>query len=323
MDTRKLSMTDNAELTFQVNNEQRTLKPTKLCLEQIGGRVGIPAKYLERMRAEAPQLLAQNVNHWFSNTPEVRMLRTIQNGEMTARAFLSQKYRPLDNFDLLNSVLPRIVEAGCEIKSCEVTEKRLYIQAVTAKIAGEIKKGDAVQAGIVISNSEVGCGSIRIEPMIYRLVCTNGMILPTAMRKHHIGKAGDGEWDEGDAYEVFSDATRKLDDKAFWAKVNDVVTASLDSIKFAAALDRLRATTAIDTGKPLEAVEIVANKFDMRENEKENVLTHLASGGDLSLWGLSNSVTRAAEDCESYDRAIEMERIGGMVVELPASVFNN
>ena len=37
-------------------------------------------------------------------------------------------YGFLDNFDLLNSVLPRIVEAGCEIKSCEVTEKRLYDQ---------------------------------------------------------------------------------------------------------------------------------------------------------------------------------------------------
>ena len=323
MDTRKLTMTDAADLQFNVGSDTRTVKLTKLCLEQISGRVGIPSKYMERMRTEAPALLARNVNHWFANAPETRMLRTIQNGEQTARAFLSQKYRPLDNYDLLNAVLPRIQDAGCEIKSCEVTEKRLYIQAVTARITGEIKKGDFVQAGIVISNSEVGCGSVKVEPLVYRLVCTNGMVLATAMRKHHVGKAGDGEWDEGDAYEVFSDATRKLDDRAFWAKVNDVVTSSLDQVKFAAACDKLRATTAIDTGKPQDAVEIVSKYFDLREGESDNVLTHLAKGGDLSLWGLANAVTRSAEDCDSYDRAIELERIGGQVVELPSNVFNN
>ena len=204
-----------------------------------------------------------------------------------------------------------------------MTEKRLYIQAVTPKVSGEVKKGDVVQAGIVISNSEVGCGSVRVEPMIFRLVCTNGMILPSALRRHHIGKAGEGEWNEGDAYEVFSDATRKLDDKAFWAKVNDVTMSALDSIRFRENLAKLAQTTAIDTGKPQEAVEIVGATFGLLEQEQETVLTHLAKGGDLSLWGLANAVTRSAEDMESYDRAIELERIGGQVIELPANTFNN
>jgi hypothetical protein len=224
---------------------------------------------------------------------------------------------------LVNVVLPKIQQAGCEIKSMELTETRLYIQAVTARITGEVKKGDVVQAGIVISNSEVGCGSVRVEPMIFRLVCLNGMILPTAMRRHHIGRAGEGEWNEGDAYEVFSDATRKLDDKAFWAKVNDVTMSALDDVKFADQVKQLAATTAIDTGKPKDAVEIIGSTFGLQEGEQENVLNHLAKGGDLSLWGLANAVTRTAEDVDSYDRAIELERIGGQVIELAPSVFDN
>ena len=46
-----------------------------------------------------------------------------------------------------------------------------------------VKVGDAVQAGIAISNSEVGQGSLRVEALDYRLVRTNGMIRETAVRK--------------------------------------------------------------------------------------------------------------------------------------------
>lgn len=323
MDTRSLAMTDEGSLSFSVRGENKLVKPTELCVNQICGRTGIPRAYANRLFTEAPQLLAKNVNHWFAATPETRMLRTLNNGKNIARAFLSQKYRSLDNYDLMNAVLPRIIDAGCEVKSIELTDYRLYVQAVTPKISGEISKGDTVQAGIVISNSEVGCGSVKIEPMIYRLACTNGMILPTALRKHHIGRAGDGEWVEGDASEVFSDETRRLDDKAFWAKVNDVTLSALDQVKFAASVKRLQAATKVQTGDPLVATEVIAKKYGLAESEKHNVLLHLAKGGDLSLWGLANAVTRTAEDCDKYDRAIELERFGGEVIELPANTFAN
>lgn len=323
MDTRNLSMTDDAKLRFDLVGDQRVLTPTRLCLDQIAGRVGIPSKYAERMRAEAPELLARNVNHWFAHKPEVRMLRTVQNGVQEARAFLSNKYRPLDNYDLLNAVLPRMAAAGFEIKSAELTETRLYVQAVTARVSGEVKVGDTVQAGVCLRNSEVGCGSIAVEPMLFRLVCLNGMVLPTAMRRHHVGRAGDGEWNEGEAYEVFSDDTRKLDDKAFWAKVNDVVADSVRPERFADNVKRLQDAAKVDTGRPQDAVEVVQDKFGLGEEEAGNVLAHLAKGGDLSLYGLANAVTRAAQDCPSYDRAVELERFGGQVIELPKSVWGN
>ena len=53
----------------------------------------------------------------------------------------------------------------------------------------------------------------------------------------------------------------------------------------------------------------------------DNILNHLARGGNATLWGLVNAITRTAEDVASYDRAIELERYGGMALELPASTF--
>lgn len=326
MDTRKLTMDLTGNLTFSVMSgsarQEIAVRPTERCLNQIAARVGIPRIYADRLMTEAPALLAQNVNHWFQNRPEVRMLRTYVGEAPVGRAFLSHRYRSLDNEDLLNAVLPQLVKAGCEIKSAEATERRLYIQAVTSKVAGEVKVGDVVQAGVVVSNSEVGAGSLKVEPMHYRLVCKNGMILPSALKKHHVGRAGDGEWEAGEANEVFSDETRRLDDRAFWAKVNDVVTMSLSEMHFAKSLETMRNAAKQDIGDPTDAVEVLVDRYGFSDDESKGVLRHLASGGDLSLWGLANAVTRVAEDLPSYDRAVEFERIGGEVVELPKNVFN-
>ena len=80
--------------------------------EQIGTYLNIPRKYYERMRAEDPELLSYNVNRWFSKQPEQRMLRTIDGH---ARAFLSKRYRRIDNYDVATSALPIIAEmAGAE-----------------------------------------------------------------------------------------------------------------------------------------------------------------------------------------------------------------
>jgi len=98
--------------------------------------------------------------------------------------------------------------------------------------------------------------------------------------------------------------------------------AALDEIKFKEQVLRLKDTTKMDTGKPTEAVEVVVKRYGLSETEGESVLEHLSRGGDLSLWGLANAVTRTANDVESYDRAVELERFGGEVIELPKNVFN-
>ena len=141
---------------------------------QIGQSLGIPAKYYDKMRTENPELLVANVNSWFDTTPQTRMVRTLDD---TARAFLSNRYRCIDNYEVAETVLPIIgAMKGASVQSCELTDRRMYIKVVSDRITAEISKGDVVQAGLVISNSEVGMGSVNVRPLIYRLVCSNGMI---------------------------------------------------------------------------------------------------------------------------------------------------
>ncbi|MCE5229031.1 DUF945 domain-containing protein [bacterium] len=318
-DTRKIAMeiheaepVAGAMLRFGTNGHTERFPITEICHRQIGDRVGIPDRYYNRMLAEAPGLLTTNVNHWFEECPEMRMVRTLDG---RARAFLSNRYRPLDNFDLAEVVLPILMQSGCEIVSTEITERRFYLKATTDRIQGEVAKGDVVQAGIVVSNSEVGLSSLRVQGLIYRLVCTNGMIAPdSSLRQKHIGRSGSSN---EEAFELFSDEARIADDRAFWLKVRDVVRGVMTEEIFNVLIGKLRDARGQKIERdPLEVVELTARRYSLSDGERGGVLRHLIADGDLSRYGLVNAITRTSQDSESYDRATELESLGGQILEL-------
>lgn len=317
-DTRKMMLTDTAELSFTDPLLQRgnNRQISDLAHSQIAGRLNIPQKYYDLMLKESPALLADNVNHWFGTKHETRLIRTLDN---RVRAFLSSSYRPLDNFKLVETVLPKLQKLNATIESAEITERNLYIKAVFNQIEGTVEKGDIVKMGLIVSNSEVGCGSLKVEPLIYRLVCKNGMIVAdSSIRKYHVGRRSE----EDNAQEYFRNATRNAtriaDDKAFWMKVRDVIDATVNKKHFdkiVADLQRAKEhRSVLIEADPAREVEAIANKYRMTEGEEAGVLTHLIKGGDLSTYGMIQAVTRTSQDLPDYDRATEFERIGGEIL---------
>jgi hypothetical protein len=104
-------------------------------------------------------------------------------------------------------------------------------------------------------------------------------------------------------------------------KVKDVAEGLFDKARFKAMVDKFSSTTEQKI-KPVEAVEEVTERFKFNESEKEAVLNHLIEGKHgTSLFGLINAVTRTATDVESYDRSVELQRVGGEIMELPKSVW--
>lgn len=307
---------NEARIDLEVAGKRLSFEIGETAHDQISARLGIPKRYYDRMLAEESDLLSLNVNTWLKKEKEPRLVRTLDN---RVRAFLSDRYRPLDNYDLAETVFPILSEQSCGIASCALTEKRMYIKAVNDLMTMDVKVGDPVQAGIVISNSEIGLGSVKVEPMILRLVCKNGMIASDhSLRKYHIGKSGNTEQDLAD--ELFTDETRKADDRAFWLKVRDVVRGAFRKDIFEKLVARMKEATGNRiTGSLEKSAEVIQKKFSLQDGEKDGVLNYLITGGDLSQYGLMNAFTRQSQDIQSYDRATEFERFGGIVLELPKS----
>lgn len=240
------------------------------------------------------------------------MLRTLD-GRL--RAFLSDRYRRLDNLELVDHVLPVIAQMkSCEIISCDITETHLYMKIIHKSMKAEITPGDVVQAGFVISNSEIGLGALKVEPLVYRLVCKNGLICKDfAHKKYHAGRQVE---DTDNAYELYSDETLAADDKAYFLKVQDIVSAAVDQVKFNLTVDKMRASLTVDTGDdPVKTVEVLGDRYVLNKMERASILRHFIMEQNFTAFGLVNAVTRSSQDLPDYNRATELERIGGQLLE--------
>lgn len=308
---------------------------------QLGDHLGIPKKYYDRMATEQPQLLADNINAWFQADAEnQRMVRTLDG---RARGILSPKFRPLDNFDLAQTVLPVLLENNVQIMSAELTETRMYIKGILPQLSEALPAGmqwgqghndvgsptggraygreGRLVAAIVISNSEVGAGTLRIEPSVFTTWCTNLAIMAqAAMRKYHVGRA----WEADGSWEVFRDETRAADDRAFWMKAKDVTMAAFDRKIFMAAIDQIRNAAQapiVSTDLP-KVVEVTRKQLALPESTQNGILTFLARGGDLTRWGLSSAITEVANDYKDYEGATDLERAGGAVLALEGPAWD-
>lgn len=318
-DTRKLTLltspeTHRSDLHLEGVEDDLTL--TDYAAGQVADRLRIPRKFWERLRADHPDLLDRNANELLRREPETRMVRALGS---SARAFLSDRYRRLDNDELAEAVLPVLARIpDVYFPSTAITDERMWIKAVAPRVQAAVpgRVDDVVQAGVVIRNSEVGAGALTVQPMVYRLVCKNGMIAGKALRHYHLGRAVEGD----ETLNVLRDETRKADDRALMMKLADVVNASVDEAIFTDLVARMGETAATPpVADPPAAVRVLGKRLGLTETEEASVLRHLAIGGDLTQYGALNAVTRASQDVEDYERASEMEAMGGDVLAMTAN----
>jgi hypothetical protein len=292
---------------------------------QLATYADIPAKYYRRMQQDDPQLLATNVNRWLKDKgDEQRMLRVLAGN---VRAVLSGSYRRLDNHDAAEVILPALMQRDLLILSCNITESRMYIKAVDRALEAQVPSGhkmgdgthtifDAVAAAVSFSNSEVGMGAYQIEAGVFTRACTNLATFGALMRKYHTGARADVS---SEVYQMLSDETKTLTDQVVWAQARDLIGSAFDRAKFDEKIKLLKAATEDQVkGEQVEPViKQLSQKFDLNETERQGILADLIEGGDLSRYGVHSAVTLFSQrDSVSYDRATELERIGGKIIEL-------
>ena len=310
------------EVSHAVSGQQEVFGTTQLFHRQVASTLGIPAKYYDMMQTRKPELLAENVNAWFADKQSSYMVRSLDYGDgRVARALLSERYRRIDNMEIAMAVLPLFAGTDqYEVMSSEVTANHLFIKIVNHRLEAEVKVGDYVQAGIVVSNSEVGLGSVSVQPLLYRLCCSNGMVVNTlGERKNHVGRQARGF---EDSFMVYSDETVEAEDKAFMLKLRDAAMAAIEEARFTQVVDTLKESVGVPiTGRVQDVVELTGRNFGISQPEQDGILKYLIEGGDLSKYGLSNAVTRMSQDVESYDRATALEGIGWKVATMDSGLW--
>ena len=324
-----LRMTDDGkDIMHHIPDIQPYSTVTDVAHDQLAGRLGIPRAYYKKMREENTQLLADNVNSWLDGSGD-HMLRLINNHEYDnieqgtfTRAVLSNRYRRIDNDQVIEGLMPKVAESEFEMQSCDITPYNMFMKLTFPFAQAEVAKGDVVEAGVMIRNSEVGWGSCSVALFVHRLVCTNGMVLPETIyqaRKYH---SGPKLIVDDESREIISDRTRMIEDQAFLSSLHDII----DTARNPKTIENIagsfkEASEDVIEGEVKEVVERLSKRLLITSGEQDSVLENLIRDGDLSRWGFANAVTRAAQDSKSYDRATELEKLGGNVIDMSSNEF--
>lgn len=324
--------------------------PTAVCDEGIADRLSIPLRYLRKLREERPDIYDANVNGWlhgsafvdFDTAPVraeadsrkflLRCFRGDNSDTGIARALLSDRFRIVDNLDVLMSALQGIEHAGVKVNidGCDLSDRRMYVRVVAPEVQtmaetllkhyrnpfegverwrevadreglGYGGEEPIVFAGFVIANSEVGSGAFSVTPRVVLRVCKNGLtITADAMREVHLG----GRLEEGVI--DWSDATQEKALDLVRAKAADAVRTYLSEEYLTSTMERLEAKA----GKEVESVDevkAITKTLKFTDTQIDGILSKFVKGGQMTLGGVANAITAQAQDEPDADEASVFE----------------
>lgn len=318
-----LTVRHGADATF--GRASAIVTPSTKAHRQLAARADVPAKFYDRIRAGHGDLWAYTMNELAPATPT--MYRTITTGPVgTLRAALSDRYQVIDNVDVLTTLLRAFTESGLGANELEIVgdfdsvDGRLIMRCTVPAIG--INARDLVAryrspfdgrtgvelpmifAGLEVSNSETGNGAYSIKPRVVFEVCRNGMTRDVAgeqFRRVHLGT----RLEQGVI--AWSDETRQRQLELVASAARDAITTFISPEYLARVVGEMSAAAGIEVADTTAAMAAVVNTCALSDDEARSVLDAFVRSSDMTVLGLANAVTAAAQGVDDGDRQAELE----------------
>jgi hypothetical protein len=313
------------ELHLQVGGDY--LHCNDVFLGQAQEAAGIPKKYFDRCMEKSPDLAAYNLNHWFEKSPDNKLVRTFRAGDPfaqlgTARALLSPSYDRTWGHAPMAAALQLALEDLKDVQfvSCRITDNKMYMKALLPWLTMDFKSakvGDAVTGGFQFDNSETGGGRGRLAFFLEIKMCNNGMTMPDfGLSKVHRGKK---ETTIGELQINYANDTLLARRAALTGELRDTLKQMCTMDTLAKVKAQIEGVSSVELADPMGSIKMLGSSYELTEAETKLVEQEFVKGGDITRWGLVQALTAASAKVDSYDRASELEQLGGKIITLPAT----
>lgn len=271
-------------LNGQAEREAFSLSETATC--QLCQKLEIPVRYYRRLSGDMQAVVA---NYDLNRQNGKSFL--LRGKSEWIRAFLSAEYVAYNNSQIAQTAESLLRNAALSVKSFVLEESHMFLKIISEDIH-DLESG--LKAGIMIGNSEVGMGSVSVEPFVFRKPCTNDLIVSQekSFRHAHIHLT---------AYEL----TRRM------------AEAVSEGFKVASSvLDAFLKTREVKVVDPLEVIRKIAEERQFSQKITDEVVSSYLVEPEANWFGVINSFTNAAQRLAPLQR-IEMERFAGTLLEAP------
>lgn len=340
-------------------------RPTDVADDGLSDKLGIPRGYLRRMRDERVDLYDANVNGWLHGSnpyivgpegdprnrpatppdPRSFLLRGFKsdNGEGIARAFLSDRYRIVDNLDVLMAALSGVRDAGVdvEVDGCDLTDRRMMVRVSCPQIrayapdllAGYRSPFDGRYVAGAWTPERVADARARegrdyapgeAEPVVFAgFVISNSETgggafsitprLTVEVCRNGLTVTADalrevhlgGRMDEGVVR--WSEETQRKSLDLVTAKARDAVATFLDVDYVRGKVAEISAQASAPVDKPEDTVRHVAKTLQFGEQAADAILGHFIAGGQITAGGVMQAVTSWAQTLDDAEQAADAE----------------
>ncbi|MFS0921519.1 DUF932 domain-containing protein [Brevibacillus sp. 179-C 1.1 NHS] len=296
----QVRMRDDGHFTFQTLFTNATASPaTEWAENQMYQKLELPARFMRRCPSD---LRATNFNYFAERLPgeEEWLLRTYRSrseqlGPMI-RGALSKDYSRFDDDQFLGMIESMIgTEEDHRISYWYRDERGMHLRIVFPDLTRNIGRTlegrpDVHMVGVHLSNSEVGARSVTIQPMVYRLVCSNGLMRWT---------------NDGD---VFKQRHIHLREKEMYARVAEAFTSAVKAGDD--MLERALAAKEVKVENPLDFIKTLAKDKKYSQSMTDTITSnYMIEPGD-NLFYVMQAMTRAAQTLQG-DARVELEQDAG------------
>ena len=298
-------------LTLNLDGAPVFVNPNDLFESQLAAKLGIPYDYFKKVKYNIPETLCYNVNGWLKHFEKskflIRSLEVNDSNELLGRAFLSNSYNCIDDYDVLFAALEAIKNTGVNVNitRAEVSENRLYLHVVCPEIEinGEsflreyLKENNAAGNGIIsgftISNSEVGKGAFEIRPRAVICKCNNGLVVKDdKFRRVHLGS----KLDAGEI--LWSEKTKSKNRELIISQVEDAVKTYLSPEYLGVMIEKIATLNDIRLEFPIDSVQNVCKQLGVTDEYKKNILDYFVRDGLPNAAGIYNAITRETQNMD-------------------------
>ena len=270
--------------------EKKEADITQFAFSQLCARMGVPAKYIKKcFTAGKEDLALQNFRAW-ANESDSNLLVRANDG--VVRAVLSDSYKPFDSYQVLRALKYTVDFKRWQPTQVFLSEDRLVVRFVDFTPL-PINDGSPLYMGFTVSSSDVGRGSLNVKMMIYRSVCTNGLLISsmggTLYRQSHVGEAMTES-----KMQVFNRMFSNMDTtaKAIIANIDQCRNRQLKDYEMTMLMEKAK------------------REMKLSEKSVEKLQELVSFTYEPTRWGLINGVTELAQDF-TLETRMEMERWAG------------
>jgi hypothetical protein len=253
-------------------------------MSQFCQKLDIPIRYFRRLPDEMKILVA----NYDLRRPKGTSFFVRGKGDWV-RAFLSADYVAYNNREIGETVEALLAKGNVSVKDFVLEETNMFLKIISEEI-WDVESG--LKAGILIGNSEVGMGSVSVEPFVFRKPCTNDLIVTKekSFRHAHIHLT---------AHEL----TRRM------------AEAVSEGFRIASSvLEVFLKAREEPIDDPLAAIRKIAEARQFSQKLTDELVSSYLVEPEANRFGLINAFTNAAQKLGPLQR-IEMERFAGTLLQ--------